>query len=418
MQHVQGPARQAGRRRQEVTLSLAALLASLGTSIANVALPALATDFAAPYAELQWVVVAYLGSMTATALLAGSLGDRHGLKSMLVAGLALFGGASLLCAIARNVPLLVAARVLQGAGAGFMVVLSTALMRELSRDDRVGRAMGVLGTVSAIGTALGPSLGGLLLALTGWRGVFLLQVPFATVALVLAVAMLPRVPARAQGTPTARVLPDARASAYLGINLLVAAVMMTTHVVGPFYLSGGLGLASVTVGAVMSVGPLVSIATGAPSGRLVDAWGARRAMLVGLGLLALGTLSLALLPPALGLAAYLFAIAVLTPGYQLFQAANNTAIFAGIPKEGRGSASGWITLSRNLGLMAGGSLMGSVFAHAVGTEDTAHAAAGAVAGGMQFTFLLLGVALLLVLGIAGAHAVGATRSAAPREPVG
>ena len=93
-----------------VTLALAMGLASLGTSIANVALPALVADFGAPFPQVQGVVVAYLAALTVSALVAGRLGDRHGLKPMLVAGLGLFLSAAILAAIAPSLGLLIAAR--------------------------------------------------------------------------------------------------------------------------------------------------------------------------------------------------------------------------------------------------------------------------------------------------------------------
>jgi len=181
-----------------------------------------------------------------------------------------------------------------------------------------------------------------------------------------------------------RLLPN------LIVNIVVAAVMMATLVVGPFYLGLALGLKAATVGLVMSVGPVISIVSGVPSGRLVDAWGARPVLSIGLVLLAAGAFLLAILPQILDVAGYIAAIIVLTPGYQLFQAANNTAALADVPKERRGMASGLLGLSRNIGLMAGASLMGAVFAHGAGTGDFIHAAPAAISAGMQLTFLLAG----------------------------
>ena len=174
-----------------ITLALSTLLASLGTSIANIALPTLAKAFAAPFAQVQAVVVAYLAALTIAVVIAGRLGDRYGLKPALMAGLGLFAVASLLCATATNLWLLIGARALQGVGAAFLMTLSMALMRQIAGEARLGRAMGLLGTASALGTALGPSVGGLLIPVTGWRGVFWLQLPLAAVAFFLAFATLP-----------------------------------------------------------------------------------------------------------------------------------------------------------------------------------------------------------------------------------
>lgn len=255
-----------------VTLALAMLLASLGTSIANIALPALVDAFAAPFLQVQAVVVAYLAAMTVSVVIAGRLGDSRGLKPMLVVGLAVFAIASLLCAIAPNLSLLIGARALQGVGAAFLMTLAMALMRQTANEARVGRAMGLLGTVSALGTALGPSLGGLLIPVAGWRGIFWVQVPLAVLALVLAIRLLPAVPAKAKAlSVTLWSVMTRNLVTNLLVNIVVAAVMMTTLVVGPFYLGIALGLTATQVGFVMAVGPVISIFSGVPSGRMVDA---------------------------------------------------------------------------------------------------------------------------------------------------
>lgn len=397
----------AGRALLMATLALATLLASLGTSIANIALPALAAAFAAPFAQVQAVVVAYLAALTLAVVIAGRLGDRHGLKPMLVAGLAVFAAASLLCALAPSLTLLVAARALQGLGAAFLMTLSMALMRQVAGAAQLGRAMGLLGTLSALGTALGPTLGGVLIPLAGWRGVFGVQVPLAALALVLAILTVPAGRDRDAGRDSRRDIPGGGTLALMRgllanllVNLIVAAVMMATLVVGPFYLAIALGLATPQVGLVMAVGPALSIASGMPAGRLVDSWGSRRVLSLGLALLTAGAVLMALLPNAAGVAGYVLALAVLTPGYQLFQAANNTAALAGIPAAQRGTAAGLLNLARNGGLIVGASALGAIFALAAGTETLAQATPAAIAAGMRETFLVASGLLLTALALA------------------
>ena len=99
----------------------------------------------------------------------------------------------------------------------------------------------------------------------------------------------------------------------------------------------------------------------------------------------------------------MISIIVLTPGYQLFQAANNTAALAEVSKDRRGTVSGLISLSRNIGLIAGASAMGAVFAFGVGMEEFARATASAIASGMRLTFLLAGGMMLVAIGIAIRH---------------
>ena len=381
-----------------IALALAMLLASLGTSAANIALPALAEAFSAPFAEVQAVVVSYLAALTVAMVIAGRLGDNHGAKPILLAGLGLFFVGSLFCGLSQNLWSLICARAVQGIGAAFLMTLSMALMRQTASEASVGRAMGLLGTVSALGTALGPTLGGVLVPVTGWRGIFWAQLPLAAIAFSLVFAMLPN--EAGNGKPASASLRSVLHRALLPnllVNLLVATVMMTTLVVGPFYLGLGLGLKETLVGFLMAIGPVISIFSGIPSGRLVDAWGSSRVLMIGLALMAVGAFLLAYTPNTIGVVGYALSITVLTPGYQLFQAANNTAALAGVPRDRRGTASGLLGLSRNIGLIGGASVMGAVFTFGVGTQEVARAAPAAIATGMQLTFLLAGAMITVAI---------------------
>ncbi|ASN85088.1 MFS transporter [Pectobacterium versatile] len=381
-----------------LTLALAILSASLGTSIANIALPTLTAVFSAPFAQVQAVVIAYLAAMALSVVIAGRLGDRYGLKPVFIAGLGLFAIASLLCAIAPQLWQLIAARALQGIGAAFLMTLGMALLRQTAGEKHVGRAMGIVGTVSALGTALGPSVGGFLLAIAGWRSLFWIQIPLVTIVLFMAFTLLPATPLKEKASLSGGLsLRNTTLLPNLTINAAVTAVIMTTLIVGPYYLGLGLGLKETLVGLVMAIGPAVATFSGIPSGRLVDTWGFRRALTAGLSLVVTGTFMLAILPNLLGVTGYILAIIVLTPGYQLFQAANNTATLAEVPGNQRGTVSGLLNLSRNIGLIAGASIMGQVFALGVGTEDFTHAAPASLANGMQLTFFLAGAMVLVAI---------------------
>jgi EmrB/QacA subfamily drug resistance transporter len=443
------------------SLSLAMLLSSLGTSIANVGLPALAQAFSASFAQVQWVVIAYLLSITTLIVSVGRLGDMLGRRRLLLGGVALFTAASVLCGMAPMLPLLIAARAAQGIGAAIMMALTMAFVGDTVAKEKTGSAMGLLGTLSAVGTALGPSLGGVLIAGLGWQAMFWVNVPLGVLTFALAWHCLP---ADRQATaPRQRfdylgtlllaltlaayalamtmrpdggrglgwlnmgllagaalglglfVLAEKRAAspllalamfrkaglrASLAMNALVSTVMMATLVVGPFYLSRALGLNLALVGVVMSVGPVISAFSGVPAGRMVDRWDAASMVMAGMAAMAVGTLGLSVLPAWLGVGGYLAAIAVLTPGYQLFQAANNTAVMTGIRPEQRGVTSGVLNLSRNLGLITGASAMGAVFALASQAADITQAQPEAVALGLQITFAVAAALVVLALGMA------------------
>ena len=414
------------------SLALATLLPSLAISSANVALPTLATALDASFAQTQWVVLAYLLATTTLIVGAGRLGDLIGQRRLLLAGIALFTLASTLGALAPTLPLLIAVRALQGVGAAAMMALTMAMVGATLPKARAGSAMGLLGTMSAVGTALGPSLGGVLIGAFGWQAVFAVNLPLGLIALAMAWRCLPaaagqgarrfdlpgtlwlaltlaayalamtqhlgllavaavglliflRTEARAV-SPLVRLdrLRDKALSAALAMNALVSTVMMATLIVGPFHLSGALGLSAVTVGALMSIGPIAAAFSGVPAGRLVDRFGTRRMKPLGLAAMALGCALIALLPASLGAMAYVGPLVIVTSGYALFQAAHNTAVMADVAAGERGVVSGLLTLSRNVGLITGASAMGAVFA----------------AGGLRFSFLLATALLILALALA------------------
>jgi MFS family permease len=372
------------------------LLASLGTSIANVGLPSLVQAFDASFQAAQWVVLAYLVAITAVIVSVGRLGDLMGRSRLLLAGLLLFTVASALCGMAPSLGLLIAARALQGLGAAVMMAMTMALVGGTVNKERTGRAMGLLGTMSAMGTALGPSLGGMLIAGFGWRALFFITVPLGLLTFALARRYL-RVdrhgllqPAQS-GFSFLSTLRDSTLSAGLAMSALVSAVMMATLVVGPFYLTHGAGLDPAWMGLTMAVGPCVSALTGIPAGRLTDRFGSGPMTIAGLLAMLAGCLLLSLAPLNLGVAGYITPLIILTLGYAQFQAANNTAVMSDVLPDRRGVVAGLLNLSRNVGLIAGASALGAVFAHVSGDLSTATPAD--VGSGMQATF---GVALALI----------------------
>src|SRR4051794_27010171 len=198
------------------SLSLSMLLSSLGTSIANVALPTLAEAFGASFQEVQWIVIAYLLAITTLVVSAGRLGDLPGRRRLLLGGFAVFTTASVLCGVAPTLGLLIAARAAQGLGAAIMMALTMAFVGDTVPKERTGSAMGLLGTMSAVGTALGPSLGGVLIAGLGWRAIFLVNVLLGILTFVLAYRTLPE---DRQGPKTERAGFDTMGTLLLALTL-------------------------------------------------------------------------------------------------------------------------------------------------------------------------------------------------------
>ena len=441
------------------SLSLSMLMPSLDTSIANAGLPTLAEAFEASFAQVQWIVLAYLLAITTLIVSVGRIGDLVGRRRLLLAGIGIFTLSSLACGVAPSLGWLVGARAVQGGGAAIMLALTVAFVGETVPKAQTGSVMGLLGTMSAVGTTLGPSLGGMLIAGAGWQAIFLLNIPLGVLNIWLAYRYLPtdepQTKTRRAGFDKAGTLllgltlaayalamtighgdfgplniallltavvgagifivVEARVaspliklalfrepglSASLAMSTLVSTVMMATLVVGPFYLTGALGLGTALVGFALSAGPLVAALTGMPAGRLVDRFGTRRMTVAGLVAMALGTGALSTMPADFGILGYLAPIAVITASYALFQAANNTAIMADVRPDQRGVISGLLSLSRNLGLITGASVMGAVFAFASATADITTASPVAIASGMQVTFAVAMLLIVLALAVA------------------
>lgn len=347
-----------------IGLLLTVLLAQLGTSIANVALPTLAQAFHAAPLEVQPVVSVYLLVLTLMSAFVGPLGDQWGKGRVMMLGLGLFVLASLAAALAPTLPWLLTARALQGAGAAVLLVFSMAMVGEVVPVPKMGWAMGLMATTNAVGTALGPSLGGMLVGAFGWPSVFAILVPLGLGAAGLLGGRRPAdsqrsVPPGSGQDPLT--WQEARWWGYTR-NSLAMTVLMATLVVGPFYLTEAFALDPVRLGMLMAVGPVVAALAGVPSGLLVDLWGAPRLVPWGLGGMVLGCLLLALVPVSWGPLGYLAGLAVLTASYALFQTANNTVLLTGVATDRRGTVSGMISLSRNLGLLGGTVGLGTVFA--------------------------------------------------------
>lgn len=443
----------------QLVLATATLIASLGISISSVLLPALTLTFSATVSNVQWVVLAYLMSVTISIVSAGRLGDIFGHRRLLIVGLVIFSAASVLCALAPTWSLLVVGRALQGVGGAILIALSMSIARDLVPADRLGTAMDLLGTASAVGTALGASLGGMLLAWGDWRMAFWLLAGFAVATLLVFVRSTSSgvAPAKTSyrsldlpGTLTLVIVLTTYALATSGganeipasplalicgtlvavilfvivetraesplvpmellrdrtvgtgfvMNILIGAVMMSVLVVSPFFLVYSLGLHEALFGLVMAIGPLVAALSGVPAGRLTDLFGVDRMTRLALAQTTLGLLCLAFLPRYFGVGGFVAALVMLTPAFQLFLAAKNTAVLVGAAAKQRGRPSGLLGLSRNLGLMTGTSVMSTLFVSILGTGNAADEPSADIAHAYSLTFVSAAGLAVVALGLA------------------
>jgi EmrB/QacA subfamily drug resistance transporter len=221
---------------------LASAMAFIDGSVVTIALPAIERELSAPFETLQWVVNGYTLTLGSVILIGGAAGDRYGRRRILLIGIVIFTAASVICALAPAIAVLIAARLLQGAGAALMIPQSLAIIAASFPKTVRGPAIGLWAGASAITTALGPPLGGLLIDSLSWRAAFWINLPIAGAAIWLTVSHVPE----------SRNETDAGRLDWLGGLLAVVALAALTR---------GLSLAS--TGKVFSLPVLTSFALAA-----------------------------------------------------------------------------------------------------------------------------------------------------------
>ncbi|MGW2836815.1 MFS transporter [Streptomyces sp. NPDC001493] len=174
-----------------LTTVLGSGMAMLDSTVINVALPRIGEDLGTDLAALQWTVNAYMLTLAGLILLGGALGDRYGRRRVFVVGVVWFALASLVCAVAPNAAVLIAARAFQGIGGALLTPGSLALIQASFHPDDRARAVGLWSGFGGVGAAIGPFVGGWLVDGPGWRWVFLLNLPVAALCVPVALRHVP-----------------------------------------------------------------------------------------------------------------------------------------------------------------------------------------------------------------------------------
>jgi EmrB/QacA subfamily drug resistance transporter len=220
-------------------------IAFLDGTVVNVALRTIGEDLDASLAELQWISNGYLLSLASLILLGGSLGDRFGRRRVFVIGVVWFAAASLLCGLAPNPEVLIAARVLQGIGGALLTPGSLAMIQGAFAHDDRAPAIGAWSGLTSVSGAIGPFLGGGLVQYADWRWIFLINLPLAAITVLIAVKWVPET-------------RDPHASSHFDV---AGAVLASLALGGTTYALiewGGIGAwVAVGVGALSAVGFLV-----------------------------------------------------------------------------------------------------------------------------------------------------------------
>jgi EmrB/QacA subfamily drug resistance transporter len=230
------------RRWRILTVTLViGFMALLDVTIVNVALPSIRVGLGATAAQVQWIVSGYALTFGLTLVAGGRLGDAYGRRRLMLIGLSGFIVTSLAVGLAPDEWSLVTARLLQGVAAGLLTPQNSGLIQQLFRGPERGRAFGYFGLTVSISAALGPILGGLIIAALGeehgWRAIFLVNVPIGLVALVFVARLVPRRDARPEGEKAARI--DFPGAVLLGGGVLCVLLPLVAVMDGP---SPALGL--------------------------------------------------------------------------------------------------------------------------------------------------------------------------------
>ena len=177
-----------------VTVGFAIFLTVIDQMIVNVALPTIGADFGVSPAATVWIVNAYQIAIMLPLLPLSSAGDIFGYRRVYLAGLALFGLASLGCALASSIEMLVLMRVIQGLGAAGVMSVNMALVRFIHPINRLGYGIGINAVIIAVSAAAGPTIASFILAIADWPWLFAVKVPFAFIAFAIGIYTLPKTP--------------------------------------------------------------------------------------------------------------------------------------------------------------------------------------------------------------------------------
>jgi EmrB/QacA subfamily drug resistance transporter len=181
-----------------LSVALANFMAKLDGYIVNISLPTIAHAFHVSTSVVSYVILGYLLTVTSSLLLFGKLCERRGTKKIFISGYIVFVVGSLLCGLSTNIIMLVASRCLQGIGGAMLTTTALPLLSENVPERRLGAAIGVLATASALGLSIGAPLGGFITSFFSWHWIFLINVPVGIVAVILGIKLIPASPAPTQ----------------------------------------------------------------------------------------------------------------------------------------------------------------------------------------------------------------------------
>lgn len=418
-------------------VAMGIFLATIDSSIVNVALPTLGEALATDFATVQWVVLAYLLTITTLQAVVGRLADMYGRKRLYNAGFVVFTLGSLACGLSPTASWLIGFRVVQGVGAALILALGLAIVTEAFPPGERGRALGIAGSIVSVGIVTGPTLGGLIIENLSWHWIFFVNVPIGILgtylvwrnvpstippgrqafdfggAATLCAAMLGLLLALTNGQQAGFANPQTIGLFvfglfFLGVFILIEArhphpvidpalfrsrlfrvnlftgFMVFLGIGGssiliPFYLELVLRYNVQQVGFLLAVMPIALGITAPISGTLSDRLGTRPISSLGLVAILAGFLALATLRTDTTAVGFMLRYVLIGVGIGMFQSPNNVAMMSSAPRERLGVASGLLAITRSLGQTVGIAVLGAFWAAMVFRTEGAPVAGGAAA---------------------------------------
>ena len=404
------------RRAALTTIAIALAVSVLASVIANIALPSMARELHASPAESIWVVNAYQLAVTVALLPLAALGDIVGYRRIYNGGLVVFTLASLACGLADSLPVLVAARVLQGLGSAGIMSVNTALVRFIFPRASLGRGIGTIALVVATCSAAGPTIAAAILAVASWHWLFLVNIPFGMLAAWLALRSLPDTPKsghafdltsaalnaatfgllliglngigpghaiwvaaellggtvagvvfiRRQNRMTAPMLPvDLFRKPVFALSVATSVCSYSAQTIAflalPFYFAIAGGMSQSRIGLLITPWPAVVVIVAPIAGRLSDRSAPAVLGAAGLGVMTLGMAALLTIPHGASFADIAWRMALCGLGFGFFQSPNNRLLLGAAPPERSGGASGMLSTARLLGQTTGSALVALSF---------------------------------------------------------
>lgn len=430
---------------------MSTFMATLDSSIVNVALPQMARAMDVDTSQIQLVVTSYLIVIVGIILVFGKLGDMLGKTKIFTFGIALFTLGSLLCGITSSFPVLIGARIVQAVGAAATMANNQGIITQVFPATERGRALGFVGTAVALGSLVGPGLGGIIVGAASWEYIFLINVPVGVTAIFFAIKLLPRSNKKVTERldvmgATLFMLSIVPLFVALGqvpslgfTNLLILAGFIVSilsliafivfeqkrenplipldifknklfslsifcafitfvglfcnNIIQPFYLQDVMIYSPEQAGLIMMIFPLILTVVSPLSGHLSDKIGSELLTFIGLLLISLGLFLMSTLTEQSTLVTMVVFIVVLSVGMGLFQSPNNSLVMSTVGRHQLGIAGSINALVRNMGMVSGIALATTLLYGSMSTElgyrvtDYVAGQNGAFINGMRIVYM-------------------------------